>query len=167
VADADGGFDPYAALGALERNRVNYIVIGGIARVLRGADEVTNDLDICPQNRPDNLRRLDQALRELGAEPHKSPDQRVTDYATNAGPLSVVLEPTGIDRGYDGLRRQADREPIGHGLRVLVADVADLVRNLEQLGRDLDTAHADQLRVMVELERSLGQSRGRDFGIDR
>lgn len=34
-------FDPYALLRALERHQVAYVLIGGLARVLHGSDEVT------------------------------------------------------------------------------------------------------------------------------
>ncbi|MGH3019966.1 MAG: hypothetical protein ACRDNR_07390, partial [Gaiellaceae bacterium] len=65
---APAPFDPYALLGALERRRVTYIVIGAFARVIRGADEVTDGLDIAPSLREENLRRLEEALADLGAE---------------------------------------------------------------------------------------------------
>src|SRR5207244_5698856 len=62
-----GDFDPYALLQALERQRVTYIVIGGLGRVLHGSGEVTDGLDIVPSTRGENLRRLGLALEELGA----------------------------------------------------------------------------------------------------
>ena len=46
-----------------------------------------------------------------------------------------------------------------------IANVSDLVRNLETLARELDTNHAEQLRTIVDLERSLG--RGRGLGMER
>ncbi len=61
-------FDPYELLSALERRRVTYIVIGGFARVIQGADEMTEGIDIVPSMRDDNLNRLGQALVDLGAE---------------------------------------------------------------------------------------------------
>jgi hypothetical protein len=153
-------FDPYAILGALERHRVSYVLIGGIARVLHGTTEITSDVDICPQQTPDNLRHLEQALASLNATERESPDPLVREYTTNAGSVSVVEEPTGIDYGYNGLRRQANREAIGQGLRISIANVSDLVRNLEHLERELDTNRAEQLRTIVDLERSLGRGRG-------
>lgn len=78
------------------------------------------------------------------------------EYATPVGNVSVVEQPTGIRGGYDGLRRQAEREALGQRVRVSVAGVPDLLRNLEAMGREFDVSLADQLRTMVELERSLG-----------
>ena len=41
-------FDPIGIFKALDRARVTYIVIGGLARVLQGTDELTNGVDIVP-----------------------------------------------------------------------------------------------------------------------
>jgi hypothetical protein len=60
-------FDPRAILAALERNYVDYVVLGGLARVIRGADEITDGVDITPSFAKDNLGRLAQALDELNA----------------------------------------------------------------------------------------------------
>jgi hypothetical protein len=154
-------FDPYTMLGALERNRVSYIVIGGLARVLRGTNEITNDLDICPQNKDENLARLDKALSDLNGHPITTADDRVREYLTDAGHLSIITDPTAIDRGYDGLRRQATREALGHGLRVNIASIPDLIRNLEPLNRALDISLAAQLRDIAGIERSLGRGMSR------
>jgi hypothetical protein len=136
------------------------VEVGGLARVLQGADEITSDVDICPQDRPENMRRLDQALGSVHGGERETADPQVREYSTDAGELSVVFEPTGIERGYGGLRLQARREPIGQGLRVQVADVPDLIRNLESLGRELDTSRAQHMREMVDIERALGRGRG-------
>jgi hypothetical protein len=64
---AEPKFDPRAILAALERNYVDYVVIGGFARVIRGADEITLGVDITPSFAKDNLARLAQALDELDA----------------------------------------------------------------------------------------------------
>ena len=53
---ADEVFDPRAILAALERNYVEYVVIGRLARVLRGTHEITRGVDICG---PDAKHRLD------------------------------------------------------------------------------------------------------------
>jgi hypothetical protein len=49
------GFDPYAVLKTLDRNRVTYIVIGAFARVIQGIEELTRGVDIVPSTRPENL----------------------------------------------------------------------------------------------------------------
>src|SRR3954451_1508783 len=61
-------FDPYGILQALDRYRVQYVLIGGFARVLQGTEEITRGVDIVPSTRGDNLKKLDEALREIGAK---------------------------------------------------------------------------------------------------
>jgi hypothetical protein len=158
-------FDPYAILAALERQRVNYILIGGFARVLQGTEELTQGLDLTPSLRTENLRRLTLALADLGAkrvdrEPLLLDEQTIRDepliaLRSRAGELKIVPEPAGTRGGYDDLRRAATREPIGRGLRPRVASIGDLARMLAALGREQDHEPLQQLRTLAELERSL------------
>src|SRR6266511_1620017 len=100
MPEAPARFDPYALLQALDEHRVTYILIGGFARVLQGTEEITNGLDIVPSTRPENLRRIDAALRDIGA---RQPDRRaltvdestiaaqpVFELTTEHGELKVV-----------------------------------------------------------------------------
>lgn len=158
-------FDPYAILAALDRRRVAYIVIGSFARVVRGAEELPNGLDIVPSRRPRNFERLGEALVDLQAarvdgDPMLDETQdAVTRTRSPAGELKVVPEPQGTG-GYDDLRRAATREPLGRGLRPSVASTSDLARMLAALGRDEDRAKLRALRQVAELERSLGPELG-------
>jgi hypothetical protein len=147
-------FDPYALLEALERNRVSYVVVGAFARVVHGTGEVTRGLDIAPSAREDNLRRLAQALDELG----RRDDSPVTAGAeplsvdTPAGRVTVVPEPWGT-RGYDDIRIRANRENLGRGLRPQIASTVDLVRMLDASPRLEDADRLQRLRRLMELER--------------
>ncbi len=155
-------FDPYQILSALDRRRVAYLVIGSFARVIRGAEELPDGLDIVPSRRPENLQRLEEALVDLeavgvdGARISLDETHDALIRATGpAGELKIVAEPDGT-RGYDDLRRAATREPLGGGLRPSVASTGDLARMLAALGRDEDRPKLQALRQVTELERSLG-----------
>ena len=63
-------FDPYALLRELESRHVGYVIVGGLARVLRGSDELTRNVDLTPSAVPQNLDRLQEALETLGAANH-------------------------------------------------------------------------------------------------
>jgi hypothetical protein len=148
-------FDPRAVLRVLDRHRVAFVVIGGLARVIEGTDEITRGVDITPSTKPENLRRLAEALDELGVgEPELDPKEP-TAVMTPHGELRVVPVPAGT-RGYDDLRRAAVREPLGQGLRPAVASKGDLARMLSALGRDEDVEKLRQLRRLVELEHEIG-----------
>ncbi|MGH2988989.1 MAG: hypothetical protein ACRDMY_12775 [Gaiellaceae bacterium] len=155
-------FDPHAILAALERRRVAYVVIGSFARVIRGAEELPDGLDISPSLRPQNLERLEEALADLDAvgaggariSVDDNPDA-VIRAESPAGEVKIVRDPEGT-RGYDDLRRAATREPLGRGLRPSVASTGDLARMLAALGHEKDRPKLQALRQVAELERSLG-----------
>jgi hypothetical protein len=159
---AEPSFDPRAILTALERESVAYVLIGGLVRILRGVDETTGGVDVCPSLRSSNLPRLQRALEDLDATPatgrRKSLDvaqlgqQPVATFTTTFGELKIVGTPAGTRNGYDDLRRSATREHIGHGLRPNVASTADLARLAAALGRDRDLQRLGQLRRVMELE---------------
>jgi hypothetical protein len=161
VAEAGRKFDPLAVLATLDRHRVAYIVVGGFARVVRGTEEITRGIDIVPSTKPDNLRKLEQALRDLGArradgqEPAvESLPREPVELVSGRGEITIVAEPIGT-RGYDDLRRAATREPLGRGLRPSVASTDDLARMVAARGREEDRAKLRQLRRLAELERGI------------
>ena len=158
-----GEFDPYALLQALERQRVTYIVIGALGRVLHGSGEVTDGLDIVPSTREENLRRLGLALDELNAHrPDGKPPvlerdlvgRGVLELDTDAGELKIVPEPAGT-HGYDDLRRRAERPPVGQGLRPALASLDDHARMLAALDREQDRQPLIALQRLIELEQGL------------
>jgi transcriptional regulator with XRE-family HTH domain len=159
-------FDPYALLAALERRQTSYVVVGAFGRIIQGADETTDGIDIAPSLRNANLRRLALALDDLGAaradgEPVTLDGSNIHEMPTfelrsPKGKLKLVPEPAGTRGGYDDLRRGATQEPIGKGLRVTVASTADLARMLAALGRDEDMPKLIALRRLQALERKVG-----------
>jgi hypothetical protein len=194
VAAEENGFDPRGLLAGLHRHYVNYVLIGGLARVIRGTDEITNGVDICPSLRPDNLERLQEALEDLEArradrrrlilDEESLRTQGVLRLRTAFGELKVVPEPAGTRRGFNDLRRGATLEHVGAGLRLRVASVPDLARMsaalAHELGqqpgreaerlRELEIARSRELRRIMEvevgLERTLGLEREIDRGMD-
>lgn len=158
-------FDPYALFEALERHRIGYIVIGGLGRVLHGSGEITDGLDIVPSMHPENVRRLGLALDDVKARNRDGKPavverdlvgRPVLELETQAGELKIVPEPVGT-RGYDDLRRRAQRQPIGQGLWPSVASVDDHARMLAVLGREQDRQPLQTLQRVIELDRSLGR----------
>ena len=126
--------DPTRVLAVLERHRVRYVLIGGVAANVHGYPLPTEDVDITPAPDAENLERLAEALRELNAE------------------LRVVVRPDGTG-GYDDLRRDASREELAEGLSVHVASLADVIRSKEAAGRPKDQAQMPALRETLELRR--------------
>ncbi len=162
MAGPEKPFDPRAILAALERNRVAYVLIGGLARVLRGADEITRGVDICPTFASANLERLGRAVTELDArgahgrtfvyEQGAIDAAQVLALRTRFGALNIVGTPAGVPGGYLDVRRAATREHLGYGLQPFVASAGDLARMAAALRRDQDVARLPALRRIMELE---------------
>ena len=147
----------------LQRHQVTYIVVGGVGRVLQGADEITRGVDIVPSTKGEDLERLDAALRDLNA---RRPDGREVSFDQSACPSTSrsSSRPTEASsrsssspwaRGYDDLRKAATREGIGRGVRPSVASIDDLARMLAALGRQEDGRSCKICGAWREMERGL------------
>jgi hypothetical protein len=157
-------FDPYAILWEFDRVKTGFVLIGGLARVIQGSDELTEGLDIAPSLNRESLRRLGRALTSLNArrvdgqpldvtdlDPQREP---VLELTSRTGEIKIVPEPAGT-RGYEDLRFRANHEALGHGVRPAVASPGDLVRMMEALDRQRDPLVLETMRRVLELERSL------------
>ena len=146
--------DPYAIVAALDERRVDYILIGSLARVLQGADEVPGSLDLVfPKGARDTT---DQAISSF-ALPAPTGVRFEGDawvYWSAGGRIKALETPTGT-RGHRDLRRRAERVHLGGGLRPRVASPGDLVRMMEALGRPEQEAQLEAMRRVVELDRGL------------
>jgi hypothetical protein len=94
----------------LNRHGVRYVVIGGLAAVLRGSPLPTLDVDICPAEDPSNLERLAAALEEMDARV-RTPDSshgvrfprdaaflakvELLNLVTRFGDLDLAFRPSG------------------------------------------------------------------------
>jgi hypothetical protein len=88
--------------------------------------------------------------------------EEVIGYRTPVGDLQIVPTPAGT-QGYDDLRRRANREYLGEGVRADVASINDLSRMLAAREREQDLERLLAMRRLHELERSVG--RGIDLGL--
>ena len=160
-------FRPERILAVLAEQRVDYVMIGGLAATIHGSDLVTFDIDITPATDDENLARLSRALDELDAR-IRTPDAAdglpfahdaaslaratVWNLVTNAGDLDLAMMPDGT-QGYDDLRRDAIAIVI-IGIPTRVAALADVIRSKEAAGREKDRAALPMLRrLQTEIAR--------------
>ncbi len=99
--------DAERIFAALDAHAVDYVVVGGIAVQAHGHVRMTNDLDLIPSPRPQNLERLAAALNELqarvlnpGAEHLKIdagmlPRATLWQFATAHGDVDVLHDAPG------------------------------------------------------------------------
>jgi hypothetical protein len=144
-------FDPGRLLKALNRQKVQFVLIGALAARLHGFPRLTADADITPAGDKPNLERLAAALNDLDARvytealPEGLPFDcsaatlaraRMWNLVTNAGRLDIAFEPAGVE-GYDDLKKHAERFE-AFGVRFLVASLDDIIRSKEAAGRPKD-----------------------------
>jgi len=149
-------------LEALDRHKVAYVLIGGLAAVYHGSPFPTEDADITPQTDRANLERLAAALVELDArirtdaEPAGLPFTcdadslaalETVNLTTAAGDLDLTFEPAGT-AGYDDLRRDATRTDL-YGVTVQIASLADVIRSKQAANRPKDQRVLPTLREIL------------------
>lgn len=154
--------DVAAVLGALRRHDVKFVLIGGMAAVVHGSPFPTEDIDVTPERSGDNLARLSEALRDLGAKV-RVPDSddglpfghgagslagvSVWNLTTQHGDLDISFVPNGTD-GYDDLVREASETHV-FGLTVMVASLADIIRSKQAANRPKDQRVLPTLRELL------------------
>lgn len=89
-------------IGILEKHQVEYIIVGGVGSILQGAEITTKDIDVCPNNTSENLSRLSNALKELGARlrgaedvevpitPELLQNMQIGTWLTHHGDLDII-----------------------------------------------------------------------------
>ena len=159
----EGNFDPTDIFAALNRARVRYLVVGGVAAVLYGVHRTTWDVDVSVQLTVANLKRLEHAFRRLGferrvpapitglADPqtrrhwivHKG--MRVYSYIERAMPqrtVDVMVEPLS---NFDELYRRRTIKRSGHVVIPLVP-VETLLAMKRRAARPQDMLDVQDLR---------------------
>ncbi|HVV35286.1 MAG TPA: hypothetical protein VHC63_01700 [Acidimicrobiales bacterium] len=146
----------------------DFVLIGGIAGVVHGAERETFDADFLPCLELENLERVLAALGALNAGIFVTSarlameagelweteslrrgavglfDAEAWHFATDAGLVDVVLRAAAVG-DYDAHQPNAERVEL-FGMPILVAGIDDLVRSKEHLGRDKDLSIVEQLR---------------------
>ena len=155
-------FDPTAAFRTLNRHKVRYVVIGGLASEFLGAAIGTNDIDICYERTSANMDRLAGALKDLHAALRVAGvdenlpfvlDGRTLaagdsfTFRTDAGDLDVLGTPPGTG-GFRDLDAGATTYDLGEGLLVRVVGLDDLIRMKEAASRPKDHAHLHVLTAL-------------------
>jgi predicted nucleotidyltransferase len=146
-------------LRRLAANDVEFIVVGMMAGVLRGAPLLTADLDVVHRRSADNVARLLQVLAGLDAiyrhDPRRlrpgeshlmSPGHQL--LATTHGDLDC-LGTVGDGQGYEDLLERAPELDLGDGMSVRVIDLPTLIELKEKAGRPKDLAALPVLRATL------------------
>jgi hypothetical protein len=140
-------------VAAMNDHGVEYVVIGAFAAIAQGAPlEATRDVDLTPRRTAQNLERLSEALRQLGAkirvddlEDGLSFDHSGASLAAMtmlnltcpAGDFDLAFTPAASPAGYDDLAPNARSIHVG-AQSAKAADLWDIIRSKEAAGREKD-----------------------------
>jgi hypothetical protein len=146
-------------LQALLDCRVEFVVIGGVAMVLRGSGRVTADLDVCYSREASNVSRLADALAPLHPRLRGAPpelpfiwDSRTIasglnfTLRTDLGDLDVLGEVSGVGE-YDHALKLASPLTLDQ-LTVNTLTLEGLEKSKRAAGRAKDLLDLEELREL-------------------
>lgn len=151
--------DPLEILRLLAARRIEFIVVGMAAGVLRGAPVTTVDLDVVHRREVDNVARLLGALTQLeatyrhdrrGLRPTQShlmsPGHQL--LTTKYGDFDC-LGAVGDEESYEDLLPSAPELELEPGVGLRVVDLPTLIELKEKAGRPKDLAVLPVLRATL------------------
>lgn len=138
---------------ALDECGLEVILVGNAAAALQGAPVTTLDFDFMFRKTPANLRKLKVLAQKLSG-------RILMPYYPSSDLYRLVVEESGIQldfmsrlhgiRSFESLRSRAAKATFG-GHPLWVADLRDIIRSKETLGRPKDLA------VLEILEKTLDE----------
>ena len=163
---ASAVFDPSDIFAALNRVKVKYLVVGGVAVVMYGIRRTTGDVDLCVHLTTDNLERLAGALKRIGFVPRvPAPitglaDAKTRRHWTMQKGMKVYsfIEPYGapprnVDimvnpaKNFDAIYRRRKIVTL-RGVPVPLMPVHELARMKQRAGRPQDLQDVQDLRLI-------------------
>lgn len=156
-------------LRLLLENKIEFVLIGGMAAVVHGASQVTEDIDICAAIDPKQVEKLRACLRELHPK-HRMTSQKLSFIEfpeetgnlknlylqTDWGILDVIGTVTGVGN-YDAVLKSAvEIELFGSPCRVL--GIEGLISAKQALGREKDLATVRELKAIRKLQEEKGKN---------
>jgi hypothetical protein len=160
-------FDPVRICEILNDEAVDYVIVGGFASVVHGSPLPTQDIDVVPLRRADNLERLARALNRMHAmirtdrEPVPAPIDGpfleamplMLNLVTDFGDLDLTFAPSGGLGGFDEWNANALLVEVAEGTSVAIAaldDIIDSKRAANRLKDQMALPYLESLREQIE-----------------
>jgi hypothetical protein len=152
-----------ALVKLLGEAQVDFVVIGGYAAMLHGSAFLTQDLDICYERSPQNLRRLAAALAPIHPRLRGAPEgiPFSLDERTLAQGMNFTLQTDWIDLDllgeisgagqFSDLVRDAESIDV-YGAPHLVASLDTIIKSKQAAGRPKDRNALPELEALRELK---------------
>lgn len=157
------GIDYRRIIALLNAAGVRYVIVGGVAMHLHGANNLTLDLDIGYARDRENLAALARSLVQQRARLRGVPadlpfvlDERTFRNTSNltlqteAGDLDLLGEAAGV-ASFDALWGRSVEMEIGDDLSARVASLDDLIAMKRAANRPKDQSHLLELLALRKL----------------
>ncbi|AEI14061.1 hypothetical protein Flexsi_0373 [Flexistipes sinusarabici DSM 4947] len=137
----------------LNKNNVEYVIVGAYALAFYGVPRYTGDIDILINPSEDNAKRLLKALREFG---FGSLDLKMNDFTTTDNVIQLGYAPVRIDilTSISGLTfEEVDKgkeEGMYGDVPVYFIGKNEYIRNKRKIGRFKDLADLESLGIDFE-----------------
>jgi hypothetical protein len=154
-----------ALLTRLKEHGVEFVIIGGICGVLHGVPLITFDLDVCCPFSPENLHRIEAAVKDLRPYHRLTPNKLPLEFSneliarlrnlylqTDLGKLDCLSEVTGIGDFQAVLKCSVPHNTSYGQFHMLSLDA--LIVAKEAAGRERDLAAVKVLRAIKERKES-------------
>jgi len=136
-------------LRLLERNSVDYMIVGGYAVAFHGWPRFTGDIDIFYDNSPENICRLKKTLRDFGFPEQDVPDSSF--FLKKGEMLTFGVPPIRVDLmndidgvSYEEAKRNLVRSKYGK-VEVSFIGREELLKNKRSTKRAKDKADLEEL----------------------
>jgi hypothetical protein len=133
----------------LEKNNVEYVLVGGYAVAFHGFPRFTKDLDIFFRNSEDNVVKIKRVLIEFGFPEEQLPDSlffetgNIIQFGVSPLRVDIINEIDGVS--FDEALKNRVRGKYGD-LEVNFLGINELIKNKETSGRPQDLVDAKKLR---------------------
>lgn len=153
----------------LNEEKIDYLVVGGVALVLHGAVRFTADLDLMIMPKVQNLQKVVSALKSLGYKP-KLPqlskdlsfdmlkewkdtrNLQVLSFYNSVNSLDLI--DVLIDPVVDYLEAARNKISItSRGINIPVISVKDLLQLKKAAGRDQDLKDIETIKNLLEVKK--------------
>lgn len=148
---------------SLNRHKVKYVLIGGMAAILYGSPRLTRDTDILVESTLENCRKLTAALKAAGfgtaslttaEKVLKNEINMFRDYIR----LDVLTKAKGLSFQQAWANRVIKRIK---GVRLPMIAFSDLIVSKKAAARDIDLYDVRTLKKIANLKRSSSRRRRR------
>ena len=137
----------------LNKNKIKYVLIGGLAVVFHGHQRSTKDMDIFYERTPENCEKLLKSIEEFGLKYLKITTDDLLDVN---GFIKLGYEPVRIDLfcalpgvEFDSVYENSIKYE-DEGITMQVIHVNHLIENKLAVGRLLDRDDVNKLRKIIK-----------------